>query len=143
MNFITLMSFGIILVILFLLFDKRLFEKEVDQKKILSTKKGEKVQSHGEVRIADWLFEHNIEYEYDQEKEIASEIIRPDFYLPRENVVIEYWGIMKDPNYKRHREDKEKLYRMEGMTLISIETKDIATENIDSILSSSLEKEGE
>ncbi len=138
MNFITLMSFGMVLVILFLFLEKRLWEKELEQKKILSTKKGEKVQSSGEVRIADWLFEHNIEYEYDQEKEIASEFIRPDFYLPRENVVIEYWGIMTDPSYRRQRERKENLYRMEGMTLISIEN----IGSIDSILSSNLEKEG-
>ncbi len=140
MNFITLMSFGMILVILFLLLEKKLFEKEVELKKILSTKKGEKVQSYGEVKIADWLFEHNIEYEYDQEKEIASEFIRPDFYLPRENIVIEYWGIMTDPDYKRKREWKENLYGIEGMTLISIEPKDIATGNVDNILSSYLEK---
>ncbi len=139
MNFITLMSFGIVLVILFLLLEKRLFEKELESKKILSTKKGEKVQSYGEVKIADWLFEHNIEYEYDEEREIASKFIRPDFYLPRENVVIEYWGL-EDPGYKRKRGRKEDLYHIEGMTLISIETKDMG--NIDSILSSNLEKEG-
>ena len=106
MNFITLMSFGMILVILFLLLEKRLFEKEVEMSKVLSTKKGEKVQSYGEVKIADWLFEHHIEYKYDQKKEIASQFIRPAFYLPRENVVIEYWGIMTGPGYKRHREWK-------------------------------------
>lgn len=140
MNFITLLSFGMVLVILFLLLEKRLFEKEVEMAKILSTKKGEKVQSSGEVKIADWLFEHNIEYEYDEEREIASQFIRPDFYLPKENIVIEYWGIMADPGYKRHREWKENLYRIEGMTLISIEN----IESIDSILSSYLEKrEGE
>ena len=107
MNFITLMSFGMILVILFLLLEKRLFEKEVDMMKILSTKKGEKVQSYGEVKIADWLFEHNIEYEYDEEREIASEFIRPDFYLPRENVVIEYWGLMEEEFYQKSRKRKE------------------------------------
>lgn len=142
MNFITLMSFGMVLVILFLLLEKRLVEKEVELSKILSTKKGEKVHSSGEVKIADWLFEHNIEYEYDQEKEIASEFIRPSFYLPKEKVVIEYWGIMTDPAYRRKREWKEKLYGIERMTLISIETKDIATGNVDNILSSHLEKEG-
>jgi hypothetical protein len=142
MNFITLMSFGMVLVILFLLLEKRLFEKEVELKKILSTKKGEKVQSSGEVAIADWLFEHNIDYEYDQEREVASQFIRPDFYLPRENIVIEYWGIMTDPDYKRKRGWKEELYRIEGITLISIEPKDMG--NIGSILSSYLEKrEGE
>ena len=141
MDFITLMSFGMVLVILFLLLEKRLFEKEVESSKILSTKKGEKVQSSGEVKIADWLFEHNIEYEYDQEREVASEFIRPDFYLPRENVVIEYWGIMTDPGYKRKRGWKEDLYGIEGMTLISIEPKDMG--NIDTILSSNLKKEGE
>jgi very-short-patch-repair endonuclease len=140
MNFITLMSFGLILVILFLLLEKRLWEKEVESKKILSTKKGEKVQSYGEVKIADWLFEHNIEYEYDQEKEIASQFIRPDFYLSRENVVIEYWGLMKEEFYQKSRKRKEELYGIEGMTLISIETEDIATENVDNILSSYLEK---
>ncbi|MBU4128887.1 hypothetical protein KJ582_02095 [bacterium] len=140
MNFITLMSFGMILVILFLLLEKRLFEKEVEMSKILSTKKGENVQSSGEVEIADWLFEHNIEYEYDQEKEIASKFIRPDFYLPKENIVIEYWGLMKEEFYQEARKRKEELYRIEGITLISIEPQDIATENVDNILSSSLEK---
>lgn len=140
MDFITLMSFGVVLVILFLLLERRLFEKEVEMMKILSTKKGEKVQSRGEVRIVDWLFEHNIEYEYDEEREIASEIIRPDFYLPEKNVVIEYWGIMTDSKYKRKREWKENLYRAAGMTLISIEPKDM--EDIDNILSSNLERKG-
>ncbi len=134
MNFITLMSFGIVLLLLFLFLEKRLFGREVEMAKLLSTKKGERVQSYGEVEIADWLFEHNIEYEYDQEREIASELIRPDFYLPKENIVIEYWGIMTAPDYRQKREWKENLYRREGITLISIEPKDMG--NIESILSS-------
>jgi hypothetical protein len=132
------MGLGVVVAILFLILEKKLSEREMEMKRIFSTKKGEKVRSAGEVKIADWLFEHNIEYQYAQRREVASQLIRPNFYLSRVNTVIEYWEFVTPSGRSRTREWKEGLYHTAGMTLISLEPKDL--ENLDSLLSSYLMK---
>ena len=63
------------------------------------TLKGDRVKSMGEKFIADFLFEHDIEYAYEAgyfwKKD---ETYRPDFklYENQEDIVIEHWAI--DPN---------------------------------------------
>jgi len=84
----------------------------------LRTLNGEYVKSKGEKWIADFLFEHGIQYEYEREfflqylfqnKDVLSfnedlklrlkpfigerEKTIPDFYLPDFNLLIEHWGI--------------------------------------------------
>ena len=66
-----------------------------------TTLKGEKVKSYGELEIANFLFSNNIDYIYEQEYEIDTmtndyQQYRPDFFLPKYEIYIEYYGIDRD-----------------------------------------------
>ena len=59
---------------------------------------GETVASMAEKVIADFLFTHNVTYQYESIAEWADTAedkgpYRPDFYLPRHDIYIEHWGI--------------------------------------------------
>lgn len=60
--------------------------------------KGETLKSYGEVEIANYLFEHGIEYEYESSYKVDTRTDKytqyhPDFYLPEYDIYIEYYGI--------------------------------------------------
>ncbi|PHR85617.1 MAG: AAA family ATPase [Colwellia sp.] len=60
--------------------------------------KGDKVKSFGELYIANWLFNHGIEYQYEASyahdvKTSERRQYQPDFFLPELAVYIEYYGI--------------------------------------------------
>lgn len=57
------------------------------------TKKGEIVRSKAEARIANYLFDNNIEYEYEKSVVVDGRNIHPDFYLPKYNLFIEFYGL--------------------------------------------------
>ena len=68
-----------------------------------TTINGEVVKSYGELEIANYLFENNIKYIYENEyKENVMDMehsqYKPDFYLPDYDLYIEYFGI--DENNK-------------------------------------------
>lgn len=62
--------------------------------------RGEQVKSKGEKWIADFLFEHGVEYQYEKTLSWSGRPYRPDFTLEQgENgrvIVIEHWGIDPD-----------------------------------------------
>ena len=69
----------------------------------LQTLDGTKVKSYGELLIANFLFIHGIEYEYEKEYfrtiEVKSgKFYKPDFYLPNQKCFIEYFGIDENKN---------------------------------------------
>ena len=84
------------------------FETEVEYKKYifdsnLVTLKGHRVKSFEELEIANFLFLHKIDYEYEMPYEFhtASEQYRqyqPDFYLPSYKIYLEHFGIDKQGN---------------------------------------------
>lgn len=56
------------------------------------------VRSFAEREIANFFFEHNIQFEYERivdwiNKSRACSVYRPDFYLPEYDVYIEHWGL--------------------------------------------------
>lgn len=60
--------------------------------------KGDRVKSFGELYIANWLFYHGIDYEYEAAyqfdvKTVERRQYKPDFYLPEYDLYIEYYGI--------------------------------------------------
>lgn len=79
------------------------FTSEKEYEEYLQTNKpttlnGEIVKSYGELEIANYLFENNIDYVYEKEYEINTmtddyQQYKPDFYLPKYNIYIEYFGI--------------------------------------------------
>ncbi len=60
--------------------------------------KGDRVKSFGELYIANWLFNHGIEYQYEADyavdlKTVERRQYQPDFFLPEFNIYIEYYGV--------------------------------------------------
>ena len=111
------------------------FENEIEEKKVITTDSGIRVQSNGERKIADFLFKNNISFDYDEqitlegnernENGYKTNWIRPDFYLGEFNVVIEYWGMMGDLDYDRDMKKKKRLYKESKTTLIEFKKEDL------------------
>jgi hypothetical protein len=96
-------------------------------------------RAQGEQRIADWLRTHDIDYRYDDKFQIIQGFaIRPDFYLPRYDVYVEYWGL-DTTDYKIGMLLKQKLYQQEGKRLVSLFPADLP--QLDARLSAGLEQE--
>jgi superfamily I DNA/RNA helicase len=51
---------------------------------------GTKVRSKSEQTIADWLFRHNIAYEYEPLLNVKNFNFRPDFFIPAANMYLEH-----------------------------------------------------
>lgn len=71
---------------------------------VSETLRGEYVKSYGEKVIANFLFEHDIPYFYEQHHWVSGRNYRPDFTVPksdsmRQGVVIEYFGLDGEPDY--------------------------------------------
>lgn len=87
------------------------FENEQDRylylrNKTLITLKGDTVKSKGEKWIADFLFEHGIDYRYEQRlfaKELGDVEYHPDFtvFANGKKYIIEHWGINTESEEKR------------------------------------------
>jgi DNA helicase-4 len=80
------------------------------------TLNGEKVKSRGEKYIADFLFEHGIDYHYEQFWRWGRQPYRPDFTIKSQDCcyVIEHWGIdeNKPPSGREERKRWEE-YRQQ------------------------------
>ncbi|MFU1779948.1 UvrD-helicase domain-containing protein [Haloarcula japonica] len=79
-------------------FDTREEFFEARREKRYTTLKGEEVESHAEKKIADWLFEHGVEYRHEDiatwvETAADKGSYNPDFYLPDHDLYIEHWGL--------------------------------------------------
>ncbi len=88
------------------------------------------VRSDCEARIADKLYEHKIcvAYEkvvpYDDEKTGERKLLHPDFYLPEENLYIEYNGLT-GKEYLRKKEYTEKIYKSKGLNILTMSHDDL------------------
>jgi DNA helicase-4 len=79
------------------------------------------VKSLQEQKIANWLWLHSVEFEYERQTAVTDDdgIIRyvhPDFYYPRTGTVHEHFAINSDgtspfANYAEHAENKRQAYR--------------------------------
>ncbi|MEI8243656.1 MAG: HEAT repeat domain-containing protein [bacterium] len=106
--------------------ERRNFDMKVQNQKIILATDRTVVQSQGERRIADWLAARKIAYRYDDKFQIIQGFaVRPDFYLPRYDVYIEYWGL-DTTDYKIGMLLKQKLYQQEGKKLVSLYPADMA-----------------
>ena len=71
---------------------------------VSETLRGEYVKSYGEKVIANFFFEHDIPYYYEQHHWVSGRNYRPDFTVPKygamsQGVVVEYFGLEGDPDY--------------------------------------------
>jgi DNA helicase IV len=80
------------------------------------------VKSKGEKRIADFFFEHNIDYHYEYPwRTDHGVVIYPDFYLPQYKLMIEYWGMHGDKDYDESSEFKRSYWDTKpGYKLVEI-----------------------
>lgn len=111
--------------------DGRQFNSEEDYRNYLrglkyQTIKGEEVKSYGEKIIADYLYEHGVDYVYEKfvdlkkisssnwnyQKEIKAldKKLEPDFYLPEYNLMWEHWAIDENNNKAEDKENFRKKF---------------------------------
>lgn len=113
------------------------------------TLKHEAVKSYGEMEIANFLYLNGVEYIYEQPYQIDTRTkefgqYKPDFYLPKYDIYIEYFGIDKNGNppaffqndYIASMKWKRELHKANNTTMIE----SYAYENFEGILTSALEK---
>jgi hypothetical protein len=105
---------------------------------LVQTSRGETVRSNSERRIADYFFANNIDYVYEREARSSGDrhrISRPDFFLPRYGVYVEYWGLLNvgDSSLRTRYEGSMKWkmaqYQKNNIRFISIYPKDL--DNLD------------
>lgn len=102
--------------------------EEIKALRALKTLRGEFVRSVDERYIADFLYLHDIKYEYEMPYNESSEKYHPDFYLRDYDIYLEHFAITKDGNppkwfdkpkrYLEGIEWKRKLHKSNGTKLI-------------------------
>lgn len=97
-------------------------------RKFIKCKDGHEVRSNLERIVDDYLYDNNIEHEY--EKRLPNEAYRymTDFYA--KNTYIEIWGVQNSKSYEEKRKKKEKIYAKYNLKLISLEPQDFRELNI-------------
>lgn len=81
------------------------------------TRDGLWVASKGERAIADWLAREGVAYAY--EPELAGGLT-PDFHVEGTDTVIEYWGLVGDPDYEERMAEKIEQYEDHGYEVVSV-----------------------
>jgi len=126
------------------------FELKVTSKKTIKSNDGQMVQSEGERMIANFLFRHQIDYDYDKQitlqgnepdkNGLTKRWVRPDFLLPEFALVIEYWGRRGEPDYDKDMALKKRLYAESKTKYISFSPNDLP--KINEFLKNKLNKQG-
>lgn len=92
---------------------------------------GKQYRSRGEQRLARALDEQLIEYQYEPRLVVYDPAarrdrwLRPDFYLPDHQAVIEYAGMLDRPAYRERHGRKAWLYHTNGIPLIEVLPEDL------------------
>ena len=106
----------------------------------IKTLSGINVRSSHEKRIADFLFNNNIEFIYEYKLRLGNHTFYPDFFLREENIFIEFFGWLHIPSYARKTEEKIKAYSNHKIKCIYLYLKGSA--NLENILREELSKHG-
>ncbi len=97
-------------------------------RKFYTTLNGTKVRSKSEQFIADWLYRHSIQFEYEPSVNFKDFDFKPDFFIPEANLYIEH---ISDKSYPTTQ--KEKQFQLANKLLIKTfehQTKDSALFNL-------------
>ena len=99
-----------------------------DRSSLVRTRAGNKVKSHSEAVIDNWLHKQWYDFVYEPEVHLVEEVFHPDWIVYgrkgislRKPIIIEYWGLLRRgtraswvssrlPKYKARKEYKEKVY---------------------------------
>ncbi len=93
------------------------------------TLKGDYVKSFGEKAIANFLFEHDVPYDYERNHWWNGRNYRPDFTIFQggRSAVIEYFGLTGDPDYNDQAEAKRDYWRKKpGWQFVEMVPADLA-----------------
>ena len=96
--------------------------------KFYTTLNGTKVRSKSEQYIADWLYRHNIKFEYEPNINFKDFDFRPDFFIPEANLYLEH---VSDKSYPT--KGKEQQFKKANKLLVKTfehQTKDTALFNL-------------
>jgi DNA helicase-4 len=92
------------------------------------TLRGEKVKSHGERKIANWLFKSRIHYAYENALWTKERYLFPDFSILQNGTrvgVIEYVGLIGEPGYDTDLKKKLSAYSSLSLPHLLIRPEDI------------------
>jgi len=89
--------------------------------------KGELYKSRGEKLIAGFLKEAGIKFLYEYPVIIIDDdnkirVWYPDFWLPELSIVVEYFGMMNDEQYREQMKKKQDLYKKLDIDFIGLDT---------------------
>ena len=96
------------------------------------TNDGHYVRSKAEAMIDNWLYKHGIVHAYESRLPVAEEVYC-DFYLPTQDLYIEYWGVSDNPDYEERKRAKQALYQAQGFRLLELTDEHIT--QLDDVLS--------
>jgi len=99
---------------------------------------GHYVRSRAEALIDNWFHCERIAHEY--EREVVTEKMWCDFYLPDGGIYVEFWGLESNPKYAARKKAKIALYRKYDLPLLEIVDADI--NRLDEVLPRKLLKYG-
>lgn len=103
----------------------------------LRTKDGHMVRSRAEVIIDNALYDYKLAHAYERKLPIEEDLYS-DFFIPSENVYIEFWGMEDDPKYSERKKIKIDIYKKYDFKMIELTSSDIS--NLDDHLPKKLLK---
>jgi hypothetical protein len=86
------------------------------------------VKSRGEALIDNWLARQGVKHQYEDTIELGGNRLMYDWYLPDDDVYIEFWGYHSE-KYEARRKEKERLYAEHHKKLVGIEDADLSDIN--------------
>lgn len=100
---------------------------------------GHWVRSKAEKIIDNWLYINGIAHAYERRLPVE-EVIYCDFYIPKGNIYLEYWGLEEKKQYARRKKAKQDIYQKYNLNLIELSESDV--QKLDDILPQKLLKFG-
>src|SRR5436309_2668688 len=105
----------------------------------LRTKDSHMVRSRAEVIIDNALYDYKLAHAYERKLPIEEDVYS-DFFIPVENVYIEYWGFATESKYLERKKVKIQVYKKYDFKLIELVDDDL--QNLDDHLPKKLLKFG-
>lgn len=108
--------------------DKAKRSSSYQDMKFYTTLNGTRVRSKSEQYIADWLYRHNIKFEYEPNINFSDFAFEPDFFIPEANLYLEHVSKMSFPT----RDKEEQFFKANKLLVKTFEeqTKDTAVFNL-------------
>lgn len=117
-----------------------LLEGTKKRRSILTATSGGEYDSNQERQVGEYFKRKKIKFHLHPTLKFPSKLwffdnpfkkvkLKPDFYLPEYDIYVEYWGLMDNEKYKSTHDKKMKIYRENGIRIISLYGKNL--DNLD------------